>query len=73
MPTEQQPQPQSQQSTAAGSKQSSKHGHATSQAQAAPRKVRFNVGPYPFLPIPYFSLVLTQRPLQALSTRSSMS
>ena len=44
MPTEQQSQPQSQQ-TNAGSKQPSKHSHAASQAQPAPRKVRFNVGP----------------------------
>ena len=46
MPAEQQPQPQSQQTNVAASKQPSKHGHASSQAQPAPRKVRFNVGPY---------------------------
>lgn len=45
MPTEQQPQPQSQQNNAAATKQPSKHNHASSQAQPAPRKVRFNVGP----------------------------
>ena len=52
MPTEQQSQSQNQQNNAAGSKQPSKHGHAASQTQPTPRKVRFNVGSYflyPFL------------------------
>jgi hypothetical protein len=73
MPTEQQPQPQSQQNTAATTKQPSKHSHASSQAQPAPRKVRFNVGPCLFSPTPPFSFVLTRYASQALSIRSSMS
>ena len=44
MPTEQQSQQQSQQKDAAATKQPSKHGHAASQTQPTPRKVRFNVG-----------------------------
>ena len=60
MPAEQQPQPQSQQNVAS-SKQPSKHGHAASQAQPTPRKVRFNVGPYSFASIPQFRLALTYR------------
>lgn len=40
MPTEQ----QNQQKDAAAAKQPTKHGHAASQTQPAPRKVRFNVG-----------------------------
>jgi mitogen-activated protein kinase 1/3 len=44
MPTEQQNQQQNQQKDAVAAKQPSKHGHAASQTQPAPRKVRFNVG-----------------------------
>ena len=52
MPTEQQSQQQSQQNAAAATKQPSKHSHTASQAQPAPRKVRFNVGPCSFTSIP---------------------
>ena len=55
MPTEQQPQQQSQQTTTAATKQPSKHGHAASQTQPAPRKVRFNVGSCSIPSIPPFS------------------
>ena len=44
MGNEQQNQQQNQQKDPATTKQPSKHGHAASQAQPAPRKVRFNVG-----------------------------
>ena len=49
----------------------SKHSHATSQAQPAPRKVRFNVGKA--ISFPPASLPHASWPPKALSTRCSMS
>lgn len=72
MPIEQQSQQPSQQKDTATTKQPSKHGHAASQTQPAPRKVRFNVGscsPFSFANF----LIFTRNYSQVLSTRSSMS
>src|SRR3954447_4808430 len=52
----------------------SKHSHGSSQAQPAPRKVRFNVGQQSHPPyIPPQSASTPSFPLQVLNIRSSMS
>ncbi|SRR6266404_1371476 len=46
---------------AAAAQKKSKHGHAASQAQSAPRKVRFNVGMYS---LPSSLIKLTRHPIR---------
>lgn len=61
--------PEQTQPAAAAAQTKTKHGHAASQAQPAPRKVRFNVGEFQSAPFLISALCLDTPRLHATQAR----